>query len=158
MRRQLDDAFEAFEAKQPALHEYMTDILSRKLDETALALGYFLLLATWIAFNNYHGDKLAVVSDVQLQAADESLSLDEELRRAETLEVLDSDDVIALAQPHLFEFIHEHLDATLDAHADDVEVDDVHVVYRMILVVVLALSYSVEVPRGYSIFRTEPMA
>ena len=50
-RSQLDEAFERFERTQPALAQRAADILARPLDETALALGYFLTIAVWLAFD-----------------------------------------------------------------------------------------------------------
>ena len=58
---------------------------------------------------------------------------------------------IAKASPAL-------IDATVDAHAEDIDVDDVHVVYRTVLVEVLALSYAVRRPEGYPVAKTELLA
>ena len=157
-RAQLDAAFERFERKQSALAAHVAEALGRPLDETALALGYFLALAVWLAFEQVHGDDLDEVSTDELQATDELLTLDEQLRRADPAEALDSDDVIAMEQPHLLDFVHEHVDATLEAHADEIDVDDVHVVYRIVLVEILALSYAVRRPSGYPVAKTELLA
>ncbi|MCB9589478.1 MAG: hypothetical protein H6718_28955 [Polyangiaceae bacterium] len=157
-RERLDDAFDDFEERQSALSDFATEVLARNLDETALALGYFLVLAVWMAFDNYHAESLQEVSRDLLTATEESLTLDEQLRIGDPAEPLDSDDVVAMEQPHVLEFINEHLDATLEAHADQVDVDDVQVVYRMVLVCVLALSYAVEPPVGYPVAKTELMA
>ena len=62
-RSRLDEAFARFEATQPALAERVSEALGRPLDETALALGYFLTLAIWLAFDAVFGADLAVVSD-----------------------------------------------------------------------------------------------
>jgi len=157
-RGQLDEAFERFERAQPALASYVAEALGRPLDETALALGYFLALTLWLAFEKAHGSHLDEVTEEQLAATEELLTLDEELRRADPAESLDSDDVIAMEQPHVLAFVHEHIDATLDAHAEDIDVDDVHVVYRTVLVEVLALSYAVRRPDGYPVAKTELLA
>jgi hypothetical protein len=98
------------------------------------------------------------IGDDELTATEELLTLDEELRRADPAEALDSDDVIAMEQPYLLAFVHEHVDATLEAHADEVDVDDVHVVYRSVLVEILALSYAVQRPSGYPVAKTELLA
>jgi len=50
------------------------------------------------------------------------------------------------------------LDATLDAHAENVDVDDVHAVYRLFLVEILSLSYAVRKPAGYPVQKTEMLA
>ena len=44
-RQRLDDAFGRFEETQPVLANRISTQLGRPLDETALALGYFLTLA-----------------------------------------------------------------------------------------------------------------
>jgi hypothetical protein len=157
-RQQLDEAFERFERTQPTLAAHIAEMLGRPLDETALALGYFLALAVWLAFEQVHGEHIDQVTDAELVATDELLSLDEDLRRADPAEALDSDDVIAMEQPDLLEFVHEHVDATLEAHAEDIDVDDVHAVYRLVLVEILALSYAVQRPHGYPVAKTELLA
>jgi hypothetical protein len=157
-RQQLDEAFERFERTQPALAAHVAELLAKPLDETALALGYFLTLAVWLAFEQLHGDHIAEATEEELAATEELLALDEELRRADPAEALDSDDVIAMEQPELVKFVHEHVDATLETHAEDIDVDDVHVVYRLVLVEILALSYSVERPQGYPVAKTELLA
>jgi hypothetical protein len=157
-RQQLDEAFERFERTQPSLASHVAEMLGRPLDETALALGYFLALAVWLAFEQVHGEHIDQVTQDELGATDELLSLDEDLRRADPAEALDSDDVIAMEQPDLLEFVHEHVDATLEAHAEDIDVDDVHAVYRLVLVEILALSYAVQRPGGYPVAKIELMA
>ncbi len=157
-REQLDEAFERFETTQPALARRAGEELSKPLDETALALGYFLMLAVWLGFEGSHKGHLEEVSDESLAATEELVRLDEELRVADPAEALDTDDVIAMEQPHLLEFIHEHLDATLEAHAEGIDVDDVHAMYRVVLLEVLALSYAVRPPEGYPVSKIELLA
>ncbi|MCA9622474.1 MAG: hypothetical protein KC731_25805 [Myxococcales bacterium] len=141
----LNETFEAFEQRQPVLSEYLGEILARRDDDIAVALGYFLGLAIWRAFDSEHGSKLATLDTTAIESVDEALTLDEELRGADPEEAVESDDVVAMEQPHALAFIHEHVDAALEVHAE-VDVDDVHAVYRALLVVVLALSYAVAPP------------
>jgi len=147
-RSRLDAAFLRFEKTQPALSERISDALSAPLDETALALGYFLTLAIWLAFDDVYSHELQEVTPMALQGVDESLSLDEQIRLSDPAEAVDSDDVIAMEQPHILSFVHEHLDAALEANADDVDIEDVHAIYRVVLIEVLALSYAVRPPDG----------
>lgn len=154
-RNRLDEAFVRFEKTQPALAERVSDSLSAPLDETALALGYFLTLAIWLAFNDVYGDELEEVSATALTSVEEALTLDEQLRLADPAEAVDSDDVVAMEQPHVLSFIHEHLDAALEANADEVDVDDVHAIYRVVLIEVLALSYAVRPPANVAAHTTE---
>jgi len=145
-KSELDDAFERFERTQPALAQRAADILARPLDETALALGYFLTIAVWLAFERTFGERLAEVSEDQRAAADAALELEEQLRASHSHEPLELEDVMAIEQPAILAFVNEHVDAALepqDDEASDVDVDDVHVVYRNVLVQTLALSHAV---------------
>lgn len=157
-RRHLDEAFGRFEQRQPVLAAHLGTTLARPLDETALGLGYFLAIAIWLGFEQVHGAHVAQVGEQELAATRELLALDEQLRRADPSDVLETDDVVAMEQPELLEFVHDHVDITLESHADDIDVDDVHEVYRAILTEILALSYAVERPAGFPVARTELLA
>jgi hypothetical protein len=183
-RTDLDAAFSRFERTQPALSEKVGEVLARPLDDTALALGYFLAISIWLAFERTFGMRLREVSDDALRATDQAVALEEELRASHGEEPLDLDDVVSIEQPSILSFVHEHVDAALDVTARagtkdsvsvmstsvaagstgagagaaagalgksgaatalgaDVDVDDVHIVYKSILVMVLALSHAV---------------
>lgn len=147
----LDDAFGRFERTQGALAAHVAQVLARPLDETALALGYFLTIAVWLAFERAFASRLREVAESELEAAEKALELEEELRAAHATEPLDTDDVMAIEQPGILAFINEHVDAALeptDADARDVDVDDVHQVYRTVLVMTLALSHAVSPTSG----------
>lgn len=148
-RGQLDEAFARFERTQPALAERISRTLSGPLDDTALALGYFLTLAIWLAFDRVFRADLGEVSEVALRGVEEALHLDEQIRLSDPAEAVDSDDVVAMEQPHVLSFVHEHVDAALEANADEVDVDDVHAIYQTVLVEVLALSYAVSPPSNW---------
>jgi hypothetical protein len=145
-RSRLDGAFSRFEETQPVLAGRISTALSRPLDDTALALGYFLTLAVWLAFDAAFKGEIDEVTETALTSVEESLQLDEQIRLSDPAEALDSDDVIAMEQPHALSFIHEHIDAALEANANEVDVDDVHSIYRLVLIEVLALSYAVKAP------------
>lgn len=157
----LDAAFLRFETTQPALADRLSSVLARPLDETALALGYFLGIAIFLTFERQFGARLAAVDETALLATDEALALEEQLRAARTEEPVEVEDVIAQEQPAIMAFLHEHVEAALEAAegpADtgaprDIDVDDVHVVYRTMLVITLCLSHAVApqpgaTPRG----------
>ncbi|WP_437955864.1 hypothetical protein WME76_30875 [Sorangium sp. So ce119] len=154
-RKQLDDAFTRFEQTQPALADRISTVLSGPLDETALALGYFLTLAIWLAFDELFGQDLEEVTETALTGVEESLNLDEQIRLHDPAEAVDSDDVIAMEQPDVLAFVQEHLDAALEANAHEVDVDDVHAIYRVVLIEVLALSYAVRPPSNWVALTTE---
>ncbi len=154
-RAQLDRAFERFEDTQSALADRITRALSRPLDETALALGYFLTLSVWLSFERNFEHRLGEVESEQVSATEQSLALDEELRRFDPAEAVDSDDVVGMEQPFLLSFVHEHLDHALEVHADEVDVDDVDTIYHLVLIEILALSYAVLPPEHHHLPKTE---
>ena len=164
-RSELDGAFVRFESTQPQLADAISQVLSRPLDETALALGYFLSIAVWLAFERTFGaPRLREVSADALRATEEAINLEEELRAAHGDEPLDLDDVVSIEQPNILAFIHEHVDAALEPRAPvsgsrhdasevdggdevaelrEVDADDVHAVYRAIVLLTLCLSHAV---------------
>jgi hypothetical protein len=150
----MDGAFERFEQTQPVLSSRIQEVLDRPLDETALALGYFLSIAVWLAFEHAFGKRLGTVSKDAWSATVDALALEEDLRKKNADEPLELDDVLALEQPDVVAFLNDHIEAALDSdrpYADDaddpagkdVDVDDVHLVYRTILLETLALSHAV---------------
>jgi hypothetical protein len=150
-KSELDEAFERFERTQPALAEAAADILARPLDETALALGYFLTIAVWLSFERAFRGRLAEVSEEEREAADVALQLEEQLRATHSDEPLELEDVMAIEQPAVLAFVNEHVEAALEPQDSDpreIDVDDVHVVYRSVLVQTLALSHAVASTTG----------
>ncbi|MBX3191307.1 MAG: hypothetical protein KF819_30195 [Labilithrix sp.] len=156
----LDDAFGRFEETQSALAQQAAQVLARPLDETALALGYFLTIAVWLAFERAFGSRLGEVSEQQLEAAESALTLEEELRATHAEEPLELEDVMAIEQPGVLAFVNEHVEAALEPPEEasgkegssepprEVDVDDVHAVYRSVLVLTLALSHAVSPATG----------
>jgi hypothetical protein len=154
----LNDVFERFEREQPALAQRIGDKLTRTRDEVALALGYFLCLSVWLAFDRQFGSRIALVTDTAINGVAEALGLDERLRGEDPTEAVDSDDVVAMEQPHVVGFITEHVEAALEVHAAEVDVDAVHRIYRLALIEVLALSYAVTPPEGATLSNDEIFA
>ena len=177
-RDELDGAFARFEATQPHLADAVSQVLSKPLDETALALGYFLSISIFLSFERTFGEsRLREVSADCIEATEHSIALEEELRAANGKEPLDIDDVVSLEQPHVLAFVHEHVDAALEpAGADgegtaattlaaapakeprEVDVDDVHSVYRGIVLLTLCLSHAVVAVDGTAREREELLA
>jgi len=159
-RGELDGAFARFEATQPRLADVLSDVLAKPLDETALALGYFLSISVWLAFERTFGEaRLREVTGDAIAATEEAIKLEEELRAAHGDEPFDLDDVVSIEQPNVLAFVHEHVDAALDpgtrasAEGDEpreVDVDDVHSVYRAIVLLTLCLSHAVLAVDGAS--------
>ena len=58
---------------------------------------------------------------------------------------------MAIEQPGVLAFVNEHVEAALEPQEDlatEVDVDDVHVVYRSVLVQTLSLSHAVRPTAG----------
>jgi hypothetical protein len=154
----LNEVFERFEVEQPVLAEHVGTSLGRLRDDMALALGYFLTLVVWLSFDRAFGSRVGRLDELSLRSVEEAFSLDEELRGADPAEAVESDDVVAMEQPHVLQFINDHIDAALDAPEGPIDVDAVHRVYRLVLVEVLALSYAVVPPAGTAVTSSEVYA
>ena len=154
----LDQAYEDFADTQPALADHVGSILGRSLGDATLALGYFLSLSIWMAFDRYQGSALRQISEAELKATRQLFALDESIRESEPNEVLETDDVVSMEQPALVAFVHEHVQATLNAEGSRVDADELRLIYRMVLIEILALSYAVEAPIGFPLARIEASA
>ena len=68
--------------------------------------------------------------------------------------------MVALEQPGVLAFVNEHVDAALEVGEGDgeVDVDDVHQVYRAVVVLTLALSHAVRPAAGTTGRRDEMLA
>jgi hypothetical protein len=154
----LDEAFEDFERSQPVVSAYVRQILGRPLGEATLALGFFLSLAVWMAFEKCYGHALQSVNAQEFSSTSQLVRLDENLRQGEPTESLETDDVISMEQPALVEFVHEHMDATLNLRSADVDADELQLIYRMVLIEMLALSYAVQPPVGLPVRNVEVLA
>jgi hypothetical protein len=153
-RDTIDGAFKRFESTQPELADMFTELLAQPLDETALALGYFLSIAVWAAFERSFKDRLRAVTAEDVKATLASLDAEEELRSEHGTEPIDLDEVVAVEQPAVMAFVNQHVETALDVAAREeeepqeapreVDVDDVYKIYRAILALVLSLSHAVE--------------
>ena len=141
-----DAAFAEFDEAQSVLAHYVSGELSRNLGEPAMALGYFLSLCIWLSFERAMGRNINL------------LELDQEMRKADVNEPLDTDDVVRMEQPRLVQFIHEHIENALDLESTELEMNELQVVYRMVLIMTLSFSYAVRAPAGFPTQRTGILA
>jgi hypothetical protein len=142
---------ERLKSDQPALAEFLARQWSPALDETALALGQSLAVAIFLAFEAHSPSSLQRLGSEALSDARLGLDADEDLRRVEAADPLDSEDILAIEQPALIAFVNEQLSRTLERHADSVDVDDVALVFRTLLVEIIALSRAVRPPPGHPV-------
>jgi hypothetical protein len=161
LEERVDRAFHELDERQPALARYIVQQIDQVSDETAQALGHFLAVAVHEAFVAAFGERIGAVDEGALELARTSFEVDEDLRRSSPDEALESDDVVAIAQPHLVSFVREQIDAALEPDEDgdpaDVDLDAVSQIYRAILVEIMALSGAVAPPAG-GVVRTPLLA
>lgn len=148
LQETLDIGFREMDAKQPELTAYLADQVAERGDELAQSLGYFLAITVFMAFYEAFGLRLERVDESALSLALETLAADEELRANDPFEALDSDDVIAMSQPVVIDFVQHHMQEALNQAEEGTDTDELDHVYRAILVEVVALSHAVVAPAG----------
>ncbi|MBL8601773.1 MAG: hypothetical protein JNK72_07610 [Myxococcales bacterium] len=148
----VERALDAMESAQPALSAQLDAVLDVTTDETAEALAQFLSVIAWRSFVEAFGARLNAVEASSLAAARAMFEYDEELRRGDPHAVLESDDVVAIGQPHLVGFLRDQIEAALEPDEDgepaEADPDAVDAVYKSVLVMILAMGQSVAPPRG----------
>lgn len=152
LEARIDRAFQTLDERQPVLARFIAQFVDEVTDETAQALGHFLGVTVHEAFAATFGHRIRSVDENTLELARASFEVDEEIRRASPDEVLESDDVVALAQPHLVAFVREQIAASLEPDEDgnppDVDMEALAHIYRAVLVEIMALSSAVAPPAG----------
>lgn len=154
----LDEFFEDFEDAQPALYAAVSNALEEPIDETARALGYFLALVVWLAFQDAHGRALKNVSTDEIRGTTELLEFDSQLRAEDPGEPLETDDVITMLQPALMQFVHEQIQGALEDQSSEANLDELQAVYKILMVELLSLSYAVSAPIGFPLSKAEAQA
>jgi hypothetical protein len=146
-RAELDRAFARFERTQPELAARFAAVLGDPLEETALALGYFLSIVVWLAFERSFGERLDEVDAAALEATLASVLVDEELHAARTRDPFEPGPLLDATQPGVSTFVREHVAVALAAKG--VDRTGVERVNRAVVELTLALSYAVS-PSGGS--------
>jgi hypothetical protein len=130
------------------LSEWLSEQLAEGNDELVQSLGYFLVVTVFMAFREAFPTRLEEVDEGALQIALETLAVDEELRANDPTETFDSDDVVAMGQPAVLDFVQHHVEEAIEQAEGEVELGELDGVYRALLVEVIALSHAVTGPRG----------
>lgn len=146
----LDRGYRDLDRTQPRLATFLSEEIAARTDEVAQSLGYFLIVAVYLIFREAFPTRLVEIDEDALAAAVGSLETDEELRAEASDEVLETDDVIAMGQPAVLEFVQQHLQEALAVAGEHAELDELDDVYRAVLVEVIALSQCVGSPTGES--------
>jgi hypothetical protein len=149
---QVERGLHAFAGAQPGVAAFLQRAVEAVHDDTAEVLGSFLGVVVWRAFHDAFGSRMREVPPESVAAVQAMFEYDEELRRGDASEMLESDDLVAIGQPHLVAFVREQIDASLEPDEDgepaEVNLDDIATVYRALLVEILALGHGVTPPRG----------
>lgn len=148
LQQVLDAGYREMDRLQPHLAAWLATQVSTREDELAQSVGYFLAVTVYLAFREAFPTRLLPIDELSLQLAIETLSADEELRANDPHEVMESDDVVAMGQPLVLDYVQHHFDEALQQAEDGVDLEAFDVVYRTILVEVIALSHAVRPPDG----------
>lgn len=148
LQQVLDAGYREMDRLQPFLAEWLASEVSSRKDELAQSVGYFLAVTVYLAFREAFPTRLELVDELSLKLAIDTLSADEELRANDPTEVMESDDVVAMGQPIVLGYVQHHFDEALGQAEDGVDLEAFDVIYRAILVEVIALSHAVRSPDG----------
>lgn len=143
----LDGGYREMDRLQPDLAAFLSGEVSRRADELAQSVGYFLAVSVYLAFAEAFPTRLGKADAASIELALQTLEIDEELRANDPSEIYESDDVVAMGQPAITSYVQHHLDGAL-AQADGPDLEAFDLVYRAILVEVIALSHAVLAPEG----------
>ena len=148
LQQVLDMAYSQLEGEHGALADWLSDTLAEVQSELAQSVGYFLCVAVFMVFREGFPRNLQTVDQTSVELALATLQADEELRQSDPMEVLQSDDLLALGQPVVMDFIQHHVREALEQGGDDPPTEDMEWVYRALLVEVITLSHAVTPPEG----------
>lgn len=144
----LDAAYREMDRLQPTLARFLAEEVADQGDDLAQSVGYFLIVTVHMAFREAFPTRLRQVDEAALQMAIDTLDADEELRKDDPSEAMESDDVVAMTQPALLHFVQHHLEQALEQAGEQPDLAAFDQVYRSVLVEVVALSHAVEPPDG----------
>jgi hypothetical protein len=144
----LDGAYRDMDRLQPTLAQYLAEQIAEQGDDLAQSVGYFLSITVHMAFREAFPTRLHTIDEPALGMAIATLDADEELRRDDPSEAMESDDVVAMTQPALLQFVQHHLEQALEQAGEQPDLAAFDHVYRAVLVEVVALSHAVEPPEG----------
>lgn len=137
MQQPLDRAFRRLEAEQPELAGFIAGELSELEQPEAQALGYFLFLLVFLAFEEAFGRRLRRLEAEDLDAAIECLVADGEVRSQTCPAGSYSEDVVAVGQPALMDMLRGEIKAAAE------RIPEVDPILQALLVEVVALTTAV---------------
>ena len=144
----LDAAYREMDRLQPVLARFLAEEVAEREDDLAQSVGYFLIVTVHMAFREAFPTRMRAIDEAGLQFAIDTLDADEELRKDDPAEMMESDDVVAMSQPALLHFVQHHLEQALEQAGETPDLSAFDQIYRAVLVEVVALSHAVAPPDG----------
>ena len=136
-------------ALQPKLFEDVQTRATMRIDDLAKGLIVQMTGILVEVFETAHPGRMRQIAEEDIRAAEETMDVEEELRRDRPEEPFELEDVVGREQPAIVAFMQRVLEGSLEAQSEhEIDLDDVHASYRKLLGYVLALSYAVEAPPG----------
>ena len=137
LQHPLDVAFRRLESEQPELAGFIASELSELEQPEAQALGYFLFLTVYLAFEEAFHRRVRRLEPEDLDAALEQLVVDGEVRSQTCPAGSYSEDVVAVGQPALMDTIRGEIKAAAE------KIPEVDPILQALLVEVVALTQAV---------------
>ena len=134
LQQPLDSAFRRLESEQPELAGFIAGELSELEQPEAQALGYFLFLLVYLAFEDAFARRLRKLEPEDLDSALEQLVADGEVRSQTCPAGSYSEDIVAVGQPALMDTIRGEIKAAAE------RIPEVDPILQAILVEVVALT------------------
>lgn len=150
LQKRLDGAYRDMDRRQPELAEWLAEAVASRSDDLSQSLGYFLIVTVYMAFREAFPNRLSAIDGSHLALARETFDADAALRKDDPSEIVETDDVVAMTQPSLVQFIQHHLDEAIEQGGESPDLDSFDHVYRTVLVEVIALSHAVLPPDGHT--------
>lgn len=144
----LDAAYREMDRLQPVLARFLAEEVAEREDDLAQSVGYFLVVTVHMAFREAFPTRVQQIDEDALAMAIATLDADEELRKDDPAEMMESDDVVAMTQPALLHFVQHHLEQALEQAGGEPDLEAFDTIYRAVLVEVVALSHAVLPPEG----------
>ncbi|MCX7808152.1 MAG: hypothetical protein N2515_06060 [Deltaproteobacteria bacterium] len=144
----MEQAYRQMEERQPTLTAWLVAQFTFHENELVQSVAFFLAVSVYMAFREAFPTRLQTIDAAQLELAIETFITDESIRQEDPIEVMETDDIIAVGQPAVVHFIQSHVDEAIGQAGENPPLDAFDHVYRSLLVEVVALSHAVSPPHG----------
>ena len=145
LQRTLDDGYRLMEMRHAPLAEALALELSEVDDRGLQSVTYYLAVTIYLSFVESFGSRLLPISEQQIGELAGQLVADGELRNLGHCGDSYSEDLVAMAQPHLCRFAREEADRADEVRPKGGSDDESHAVpFGALLLEIIALSLAVD--------------